>query len=277
MDKISLYRSQIKKVDSKLVALLNERAILALKIGTAKQKKTLAIVDKTREKKVIDQAVLVSQGPLLDKDIKRIFRKIIAASRQIQKRMTVSYLGPPGTFSFVAALQKFPQATLVPTKTIIGAVAKVNGRETDRAVVPLENSVNGLIKETVQGLQQHPNLQVSQEFPIPIHLALLAKTDNSPLLAKGKKNKIKRKGIKALVSRKNVFGQCSEWIGQNLPRARKINTRSTAEAAQLASENESLAAIGHQLLGKRYRLQVLAREIENDQNNQTKFIVLRRK
>lgn len=277
MDKISLYRSQINKVDSKLVALLNERALLALKMGTEKRKKDLAVVDKKREREVVDQAVLVSQGLLLDKDVKRIFRKIISASRQIQKRMTVAYLGPPGTFSFVAALQKFPQAVLVPTKTIGEAIVEVSRQETDRTVVPLENSVNGPIKETVQGLQQHPNLQVSQEFPIPIHLALLAKTDNSSLLAKGKKNKIRRKGIKALASRKNVFDQCSEWIGQNLPRARKINTRSTAEAAQLAFKDSNLGAIGHQSLGKRYDLQVLARRIENDKNNQTKFIVLKRK
>lgn len=192
-------------------------------------------------------------------------------------KMTVSCLGPPGTFSHLAAQKKFPGANHLPVRTIPAAVANVSQGKTDLAIIPLENSIGGKIDETLRALREYKDVVVIDQFLLPIHLSLIAQKQTSGLQPKGKKDKINFEGLKFLASKDNVFGQCSEWIKENLSRAKRVRVSSTAAAAKLAANDPAVGAIGHQSLAKRHGLRVLARKIENQKNNQTTFIVLKRK
>src|SRR5512141_325267 len=100
-------RKQIDKIDHQLVDLLNQRAELALEIGKRKEKNSGSIFVPEREQQVFSRVASHNKGPLPRQAVTAIFREIISASRALEKPLAISYLGPPGSNTHIAAMQRF--------------------------------------------------------------------------------------------------------------------------------------------------------------------------
>lgn len=181
--------------------------------------------------------------------------------------MKVAYLGPEGTFT-EEALLSLPwsgSAELIAAPTIAEVHAKVVSGDCDRGVVPIENSIEGSVNQTLDTLAFGEGVEVVGELVRPIRHALLAASGSS--LA----------SVTDVISHPHASAQCRGWLAENLPDATVHAANSTAEAAREVSHDRSgWAAIGTLLAAKLYGLEVLAETIEDRAENATRFVVLGR-
>lgn len=261
IDELSELREEIDKIDKELLELLNKRASLALKIGEIKRKKGLLFFDPVREKRVIEGIVNQNRGPFPNETVKALFREILSATLALQESQKISYLGPEGTFTHLAAIKYFgsfaqfePQENI---KSIFEAVEKGISRF---GVVPIENSNEGTVTLTLDMFMQY-EVKICGEVIIPISHHLLSLT--------GKKEKIKK-----IYSHPHARAQCREWLSRNLPNIPIFDVASTAEAARQASLDEEVAAIASEFAATLYGLNFIAKNIEDYKQNYTRFFVL---
>jgi chorismate mutase/prephenate dehydratase len=128
------------------------------------------------------------------------------------------------------------------------------------AVVPVENSTDGAIGRTLDLLLATP-LKICAEVVLRVQQNLMAKGASM-------------KAIRKVYSHPQSLAQCHNWLSQHLPGVQRVPQASNAEAARLAGKEKSAAAIGPEIAAERYRLKVLARAIEDDPRNRTRFLVL---
>jgi prephenate dehydratase len=180
----------------------------------------------------------------------------------------ISFLGPPGTFSEEALLAdpELAGADHLPRESIPEVVAAVETGEADWAIVPLENAVEGSIDSTLDVLVFGSEVLIRRELVRPISLNLIAK----PGTGLG--------AIRRVLSIPAAAGQCRDWLLRNLPGVEFHAASSTAAAiGQVArSRKPGLAAVGTRLAAELYRLDVIAAEIEDHPENETRFAVLGR-
>jgi chorismate mutase/prephenate dehydratase len=261
-ESISGLRAQIDGIDDRLWLLLNQRAQMAQQIGLLKQSKHRPIMDKSRESHILERVLRANQGGILsEQSIRAIFSEIIAACRAIQFSSRVGFLGPIGTFSHGAALSHFGKhAVLRPYDNLSNAFADVEAGRLDYALAPLENSTEGVVGQTLDLLSAH-ELNVISQFAVRIHQSLMAATDNL-------------KNISKVASHPQALAQSRGWLSLNLPGAGLIPAASSGAAAAMAEADEHLAIIGPAQLAEFYNLAVLAENIEDNQQNQTLFVVV---
>ncbi len=182
----------------------------------------------------------------------------------------VAFLGPPGTFTEEALLSQPDLAAgeLVPIRSIAEVISAVENGETDLAVVPIENAIEGSVNITLDtlGFDADPTLLIQREVVLSISLNLCAKPGT--VLS----------DIKAVVSMPHAVAQCREWLASKLPGVEVVAANSTAEAAQQVARGRgaSRAAISTSLAAHLYGLEVLAADVEDHPENQTRFVVLGR-
>lgn len=259
-------RKEIDALDSKIVELLNERAKVVLKIGDIKKQNQAQIYVPNREKEVYSRITSQNKGPLTNKCLMAIYRELMAGSLVLEKPIKVSYLGPEGTFSYFAARQKFGLAVeYVPVRGIDDVFRDVAGGRSDYGIVPVENSTEGGIRETLNMFVDF-DVKVCAEIIFPIHHCLMA-------------NCTKEK-IKKVYSKLQILSQCKNWLASNLPNVELIEVSSSAEAARIIekssrSEQEGqYAIIANAEIAQQYGLNILFKNIEDNQNNVTRFFVL---
>ena len=188
-----------------------------------------------------------------------------ASSRPHQR---IAYLGPQGTFSEEALLSEadLAQEELVAKDTIGDAMAATVSGAVDAAFVPIENSIEGSVPETLDGLVFGPNLLIQREVVHDVHLDILgvAGTD----LAR----------VREVLSYPHASGQCRAFLARELPQARVGATSSTAEAARTVAERgeTSAVAIAPPIAAKIYGLEVLAHAVEDHPGNRTRFVLVAR-
>jgi chorismate mutase/prephenate dehydratase len=251
-------RARIDVLDERLVKLLSDRARLAQRIGTVKQG---AAYRPEREAQILRRVAALNRGPLADAALIRIATEIMSACRALEERMTVAYLGPAGTFSQEAVLKHFGGLTLQQACTSIDEVFRqVETGAVGYGVVPVENSTEGAIGRTLDLLLATP-AQVCGEVMLPVHQCLMAKTR-------------KRVEIRKLYSHTQSLAQCQQWLARYLPEAERIAVVSNAEAARRAAKERRAGAIGPKTAAGLYGLNVLARDIEDEPRNTTRFLVL---
>jgi chorismate mutase / prephenate dehydratase len=254
-------RRDLKETDGKIVKLLNERALLSMKIGRDKAKKGLDVFDASQEAKLFAYLEEVNEGMLPEKDLKAIFREIISASRALQKPVTVAFLGPDATFSHLAAESYFGTSTgFIPQTTIFQVFDEVEKGKVQWGVVPVENSLEGSVNLTLDRLILTP-LKIRAEIFLRISHCLLApgkKTDR----------------IKRVYSVPQALAQCQGWLRTNLPQCTVLETESTAAAARIVREDKDSAAIGSRIAAATYGLNILSEEIEDNPSNMTRFLVM---
>lgn len=175
------------------------------------------------------------------------------------QQLRVAYMGPPRSFSHAAALQHFGEGVdLIATRTIPDAIDAANEGEADVAIVPIENTIEGGVNATIDGLFDS-SLAISAEFVLEVELCLLAQTADLG-------------AIKRVTSHPQPLGQCKHWLRQHLPQAEIVVAASTTAAAQDALKDPHTAAVGSRLAAE-LGLLVVRERIQDHEGNATRFVV----
>ncbi len=262
-ENLARLRREIDLIDAELVRLIGRRAAAAVEIGREKQCDGLPILDLAREAAVMETLAGPDRGPLPYSAIRGIFTEIISACRAVQKPPRVAYLGPEATFTHLAAEKQFGRAgELVSCDSIAEVFKSVHERQADFGVVPVENSTEGSVGATLDELAR-TDLRICGEILLDIsHCILSRETDLN--------------AISRVLSHPQALAQCSGWLRRHLPAATLIQTPSTAAAALQAADEEHTAAVGNEMLAELYCLAILARGIQDQSMNQTRFAVVGR-
>jgi chorismate mutase/prephenate dehydratase len=187
----------------------------------------------------------------------------MSACRALEKRVTVAYLGPVGTFSEQAVYQQFGHAVEgMPCASIDEVFRAAEAGTADFGVVPVENSTEGAINRTLDLLLQTP-LTISGEVSLPVHHSLMTK---SGLMD----------GVSQICAHPQALAQCQAWLNQHYPSIQRNPVSSNGEAARLAAENPAVAAIAGEIAGEKHGLQVVNAHIQDDPHNRTRFAVIGR-
>lgn len=252
-------RAQIDALDERLLRLLNRRAALAHDVGKLKQ--SSRIYRPEREAQVLRRILAKNAGPLSKGALLRVYSEIISACRALEQPLAVSYLGPAGTFSEMAVLKVFgSDVRAQPCSSIDEVFRQVETGGVNYGVVPVENSSEGAIDRTHDLLLSTP-LRICSETVLRVRQNLMSK---SGLLKK----------IVRVYSHPQSLAQCNQWLNRKLPDAERIPVASNSEAARLAAQEAGAAAIAGDIAVARHGLKLVARNIEDDPNNTTRFLVL---
>jgi chorismate mutase / prephenate dehydratase len=204
----------------------------------------------------------LSPGILPEDHLRAIYREILSSSRRLQQPQTVAYLGPEGTFTHLAGLEYLGRSMdFTPCPTLHDVFLTVASRKADLGVIPLENSLQGSVGQSLDLFLQY-NVYIHAELFSRISHALLA--TNADLSS-----------VRTVYSHPQALAQCSGWLRTNVPQASVIPTESTAAAAaQAEREGDGSAAIGHPRLVERYGLKAVALDIQDLPDNWTRFLVI---
>lgn len=254
-------RSQIDGIDADLVRLLSQRADLAREIGALKGRDGKPFFTPERERQVFENLRQKNEGPLLDSQLISIFREIISAARALEKPLACAYWGPAGTFSHLAARQTFGDSSDLRSVNSIRAVFQaVEHGEADYGVVPVENSLAGIVPET---LDQFPttNVKICAELFLEIdhHLVTLA-----PSLAE----------IERVYAGPQPASQCRGWLRDHLGHAEIIEVSPTMRAVEKAQADPHGAAIANRVGAEFAGTPILASHLQDHENNRTRFVVI---
>ncbi len=256
-------RQQIDEIDQTVLQLINKRAKLAEQVAKTK----LATGDDVsfyrpdREALVLRRIQEINQGPLSDDTAAYFFREIMSACLALEKPMQVAFLGPEGTFTQQAVYKHFGHAARTEAvSTIEGIFKAVETGHCDFGVVPIENSTEGVVTHTLDSFNRSP-LKICGEVEISIHHNLMSSV-------------AKLSEIKEIFSHKQSLAQCRQWLEQNLPGIPCTEVNSNAEAARVASTTQDAAAIAGEVAAEIYALTILEKNIEDELNNTTRFVVI---
>ncbi|MEM1328956.1 MAG: prephenate dehydratase [Planctomycetota bacterium] len=269
---LSGVRKAIDRLDARLIKLLNERAAIVEEVGRVKRDGGIPIYAPHREREVIERAIGRNDGPLPHRTIEAIYKELMSGSFALEQPLRIGYLGPPGSYSHLAATKQFGKSVEYDNlHDIAGVFTEVRRKHVNYGLVPIENSTGGGIAETLGAFLEHAgHVQVYNELQLAVNHALLA---NCPPSA-----------IRRIHSKPEVFAQCRTWLATQYPKAELINAPSSSRAVQTAIEENRIAesigaepgsaAIGSQLAGQIYGLKVLFQKIEDRADNVTRFFVI---
>ncbi|HXG11273.1 MAG TPA: prephenate dehydratase [Gemmataceae bacterium] len=254
-------RSQIDKLDIQILKLINERAGKALEIGRLKNDQGAEVFSPAREEEVLQHVLEANKGPLDPATVRAIFREIMSGSRALQKVLRVAYLGPEYSFSHLAAIERFGQAVeFIGVGSIAAVFEDINRGHADFGVVPLENSTDGGVADTLDMFLRMPQIRICAEVRLRIHHNLLANCEQQE--------------IRRVYSKPQALSQCRNWLNKNLPHAKLIDMASTADAARLAQQEPGAAAVASRQAAVRFGLRILFENIEDSPYNETRFAVI---
>ncbi len=258
-------REKIDALDHEIVELLNQRAALVVEVGKVKRATGVPVYAPHREQQVLARVLKHNAGPLPDRTIEGVYRELMSGSFRLELPMRVGYLGPPGSYSHLAAVKHFGTSVdFEDLRAIAGVFTEVARGHVNYGLVPIENSIGGGIAETLAAFQDnHAQLNVYAEVQIEVHHALLANCPPSK--------------VKAIYSKPEVFQQCRTWLATQYPQAQLVPEASSSRAVQIAAEkgpDDGVAAIGSKLAAEIYGVTVLFENIEDQTSNITRFFVL---
>jgi chorismate mutase/prephenate dehydratase len=259
-------RQRIDAVDKQLQELMSERARLAQQVGISKHRDG-HVVDfyrPEREAQVLRAALERNRGPLRDEEVVRLFREIMSACLAQQEPLKVAYLGPEGTYTQAAVFKQFGhsvRALALPSTDEV--FEEVEAGNADFGVVAVENSSEGTVTNTQDRFITSP-LHICGEVELRIHHCLMGRMDALERVLR-------------VCSHSQALAQCRGWLDEHLPEAERVAVASNAEGARRARDEAGTAAIAGDTAAEVYGLNMLAREIEDRQDNSTRFLVVGRK
>lgn len=254
-------RVQIDKIDLQIVDLLNKRAAVVARVGKVKSEKGGEIFSAAREEEVLNNVLAANKGPLEEVTLKAIFRELISGCRAIEKVQRIAFLGPEYSYSHIAALQRFGEAVSYSRTGNIAAVfEEVTRKHADYGVVPLENSTDGRITDTLDMFIRIPQIKICSEIRLRVHHHLMANCEQTE--------------IRRVYSKAQALSQCRNWLSKNLPHASLHEVSSTADAARLVQTEPNVAAVASRQAGVRYGIRILFHNIEDSPFNETRFAVI---
>lgn len=267
-------RKKIDRVDARLVTLLNERADLVVEVGELKRAGDTPIYAPHREAAVIDRVLGLSKGPLPGRTVEAVYKELMSGSFALEQPLRIGYLGPPGSYSHLAASRQFGKSVEYDDlRSIAGVFTEVRRGHVNYGLVPIENSTGGGITETHDAFIEHAGrVMVYNEIQLAVHHTLLA---NCPPAS-----------VRRIHSKPEVFAQCRTWLATQYPQAELVTAASSSRACETAIEENKLAesigaepgsaAIGSSLAGQIYGLNVLFERIEDNASNITRFYIISR-
>ena len=259
---LAKHRQAIDRLDTQIVRLLNERTRHVLAIGELKLKAGGEIYAPHRERAVLERVCAANAGPLTNEHLQTIYREVMSCALALEKTMTIAYFGPEATFTHQAAVRKFGASLrYAAQKTIADVFAEVSRGNADYGVVPVENSTEGVVTHTLD-MFMDSDLKIVAQIVLPIQQCLMS---NVPLAK-----------IEKLYVHHQSLAQCRGWLAKNLPRVEIQETSSNARSAELAARDKTAGALGGALAAETYGLKILARDIQDNSVNATRFIVLGR-
>jgi len=261
MKELDTHRINIDNIDKEILDLLNRRAKEAMAIGEIKKAKGQPLYVPSREKKIFERLTGINKGPFPNDALKSVYREIISASLSLEEVQKVGYLGPEGTFTNLAAMMNFGlSAELVPVRTIPEVFDNVERGRLGFGIVPVENSLEGVVNHTLDTFISS-NLKISGEIFLEVSHHLMNKS--------GKMEEIQR-----IYSHTQALGQCRKWLSENCPGIPVQEVDSTAKAAEIASHDESAAAIASEMASLKYALRFVEKSIEDNPSNFTRFLII---
>jgi len=259
-------RAQIDSVDEQIQSLLNQRAGLAQKVGLSKsaEGKAVDFYRPERESQVLRAVIKRNKGPLRDEEVVRLFREIMSACLAQQEPLKVAFLGPEGTFTQQAVFKHFGHSVrALPLGTINEVFQDVEAGNADFGVVPIENSTEGTVNNTLDMFISSP-LKICGEIELRIQQHLMGHMQDL-------------RKIKRICSHQQSLAQCRSWLDENLPGVERIPVSSNAEGARRARDEQGTAAIAGEAAAEVYGLNVIVANIEDQADNATRFFVIGRK
>ena len=273
-DNLSLeqLRKQIDALDVEVQSLINKRGTLALQVakakdanidstGVAKDDKKVLYYRPEREAQILRKIIASNEGPIPGVEMARLFREIISSCLALEQQLQVAYLGPEGTYTQSAAIKHFGQSVeTMSVKTIEDVFRTVESGMTHFGVVPVENSTEGAIDMTLD-MFLRSNLTICGEVELRVRHNFLS-------------NEKDMNAVTQIYSHQQSFAQCKKWLSSHLPQVECIAVSSNAEAAKRASVEKKSAAIAGEIAANIYGLAVLAKNIEDDSINTTRFNII---
>ena len=258
-------RNKLDNIDNKLLELINERMHIVHQVGALKAKSGGAIYRPEREKAIIDRLEKINSennGLLNRSAIEALFLEIFAISRNIELPENIAYLGPEGSFTHQAAEGRFgAMSSYISVSSIKGVFREVNTKKVKFGVIPIENSSNGIVTDTITCLSEY-NLKIIAEVVLDIHHTLATTCD-------------KIQDIKRIYSKDIAFDQCRKFLtNMGLDEVEQIPVESTTKAAKLAAREPETAAICAHVGAKLHNLPILFENIEDKDNNKTRFFII---
>ncbi|KAJ3231768.1 hypothetical protein HDU78_007493 [Chytriomyces hyalinus] len=290
---LPLLRQRIDSLDAQLINLLNERAQVSINIGLAKGSAAAAAIESdpsdvhnangkrpakeehihqpAREIKVYERVKKLNAGPLKDTAIEAIYREIMSASISLQRKITVGFLGPRGSYTSQVAQARFGDSVAyTDMPTIMDIFKAVADKTVTYGVVPIENSTMGNVDATLDAFVSvlegqkgglAGGVQIRAEDYLPIHHCLLSTCAS-------------KSEIRKVYSHYQSIGQTAQWYEKNLKGIERVTVASNSTAALLASKEPFSAAICSEQCADLYSLNILERNIEDKKSNTTRFFIL---
>ncbi|MBL4827332.1 MAG: prephenate dehydratase [Spongiibacteraceae bacterium] len=266
-------RADIDAIDATIQDLLGQRAQCAQRVAQTKLKamegedgqadlSTVMFYRPEREAQVLQKVKERNNGPLSDNSVAHIFREIMSACLALEKPMEVAYLGPEGTFTQAATVKHFGHAVVsISQPTIANVFSQVESGQCHYGVVPVENSTEGMVSHTLDNFMDSP-VKICGEVELRIQLHLLASSNAS------------MDNIKTICAHQQALGQCRHWLDTHWPAIERVAVSSNAEAARMAQQDNTIAAVAGDIAQEQYNLTRLASSIEDCADNTTRFLII---
>ena len=260
-------RKRIDQLDEEILDKLNERANCALEVAEVKLRDSSGeapiFYRPEREAQVLRRMAEINPGPLSSEKVAQVYRQIMSACLALEEPLKVAYLGPEGTFTQQATLKQFGDSVVgTPMVTVDDVFREVTSESCNYGVVPVENSSEGVVNHTLDNFLSS-NLQICGEVELRVHHNLMVSSE-----ATG--------DIKRIYSHQQTLGQCRRWLNGHYPNVPRLTTSSNAEAARRVAEEKDAAAIAGEIAAEIYDLNIVSRQIEDESDNTTRFIVVGR-
>ena len=254
-------RVQIDNIDQQLLTLLNQRALVAERVGEVKKLEGSAFFRPDRVAQVIEKIKTANPGPLKGTHVAAIWREIMSACLALESPQRVAVLGPTGTFCEEAAIQFFGGAAdLLYCNSFEEVFHATAAGSAQYGVVGVENSTEGVVTRSLD-MFLHTPTHVVGEVSLLVRHNLLRTTNSLD-------------GIEAVLAHPQALAQCQAWLSKHLPHAERRPVESNAEGARLAALNPTWAGIASERAAQQFGLHVVAHAIQDEAYNRTRFAVI---
>ncbi len=258
-------RRSIDGIDDQLIELYNQRMRYVNEVGRLKNRTGAPIYRPEREQEILERLKhrnRENKGVLSDNAIEALFLELFAVARNFELPEQIAFLGPEASFTHQAAEIKFGAlSSYLSIGSIKGVFREVFRGQARFGVVPIENSFNGIVSDTISCLSDY-DLKIIAEVMIDIHHVFATRAEDT-------------RTIKRIYSKDIAFGQCKHFLEDfGLDEVEQIPVESTAKAAQLATQDPESAAICAEVAAKMYRLPIRYSNIEDKGDNRTRFFVI---
>lgn len=260
--KLQQLRDEIDLIDKQIQDLITARAKLAQDVAQVKKNdgNTSVFYRPEREAQVLRSIKKRNTGVLPDKNMAHIFREIMSACLALEQKLNVAFLGPEGTFTQEASIKHFGNSVHnIDCASVENIFIEVEKGNANYGVVPIENSTNGIIGATVDMLNT-THLNVCGEVEIAIHHQLMSADYHQE--------------IKTIYAHSQALDQCRRWLQNHYPNATLQPVASNALAAITVQDTPNAAAIASEHALSLYGLERLAKNIEDNVGNTTRFFII---